>query len=81
MDDILSIWNAYQADVVTSVVESAHSEREYSRLLQDAETARLQRQIVEDRARTEFLQMTLDELARFRAWLRDRGANWQEIKR
>jgi len=81
MDDILGIWNAHEADVITSVVRSARNEREHTRLLQDAETARLQRQIAEDRARTEFLEMTVDELARFRAWLRERGETWQEIER
>ena len=81
MDDTLDIWLAHEADVVASVVESARSERAHTRLLQDAETAQLRRQIAEDTARAEFLELTLDELAQFRAWLRERGANWQERKR
>jgi len=81
MDDILGIWNAHEADFIASVVRSARSDREYAQLTQDAETARLQRQIVEDRARAEFLKLTLDELAQFRAWLRERGEGWQERER
>ena len=81
MDDILGIWLAHEADVVASVVESARSERAHTRLLQDAETAQLRRQIAEDRARAEFLEMTVEELARFRAWLRERGKGWQEVER
>jgi len=50
-------------------------------LLQDAETTRLRRQIEEDEARTEFLKLTREELAQFRAWLRERGKNWQERER
>ena len=66
---------------VLEKVESSRNEREYLQLTQEAETARLQRQIVEDRARTEFLQLTREELAQFRAWLRERGEGWQECER
>ena len=66
---------------VLEKVESSRNEREYLQLTQEAETARLQRQIVEDRARTEFLQLTREELAQFRAWLRERGEGWRECER
>lgn len=76
MVSILDAWHAHLADVVASTIQSARKEREYVQLLQDAETARLQRQIEEDRARAEFLQLTREELARFRAWLRERSEDW-----
>jgi hypothetical protein len=78
---ILDAWFAHEDSIIVSVIESTHSEREYSQLLRDAETAQLRRQIAEDTARAEFLEMTVEELAQFRAWLRDRGANWQECER
>ena len=81
MSDILDVWYAHLADVVASTVEATRNERESLQLLRDAEAARLRRQIEEDKARAEFLQLTREELAQFRAWLRERGNNWQECER
>lgn len=77
MSDILDIWHAHLANVVASAAGSAHEERELARLAQDAESARLRRQTEEGLTRAEFLQMTREELAEFRAWLRQRGEGWR----
>lgn len=76
MDNILDTYLAGEAAFVASVIESDCRERARTQLVQDAEEARLRRQIAEDNARAALLEMTMDELERFRVWLRERGNGW-----
>lgn len=76
-DVILDAYNAYLGRFVGSVIESGEAIREEERAERAARLARLRRQTEEDLARAELLALTREELAEFRAWLRERGEDWE----